>query len=343
MNNESTTLERPAATETTADAQHHARLIDLAKNVFQKEAKAVSALSESLDRHFPDACDLIIACQGRVVVCGVGKSGHIAGKIAATFASTGTAAFFVHPGEATHGDLGMIQPDDVVIAISHGGESAEFNTILPLLQRMGTSIIAITGQPDSTLAQAATAVLNVSVEAEACPLGLAPTSSTTATLAMGDALAVAVLETRGFSAADFAMTHPGGKLGRKLLLSVADIMVRDHNIPVVASQTPLKNALYTMSAGQLGFLAIVDSEQKLLGVFSDGDLRRALDRDIDINSTTIDHLMTPGGHTVNHEQLATEALEIMEHHKIYALPVINHNGMVCGALNMHTLLQAGVV
>lgn len=344
MNNDSTTLERrPAATESKADTQRHDELINLAKNVFHNEARAVSALSESLDSHFPEACDLILNCQGRIVVCGVGKSGHIAGKIAATLASTGTAAFFVHPGEASHGDLGMIQPDDVVIAISYGGESSEFNTILPLLRRLGTPIISITGQPNSTLAKAATAVLNVSVEAEACPLGLAPTSSTTATLAMGDALAVAVLETRGFSATDFAMTHPGGKLGRKLLLTVADIMIHDDSVPVVATQTPLKNALYIMSAGKLGFLAIVDSDKKLLGVFSDGDLRRALDRDIDINNATIDYLMTPGGHTVNREQLATEALEIMEHHKIYALPVINSSGMVCGALNMHTLLQAGVV
>lgn len=318
-------------------------LLAIAHRVIAAEAKAVAALQNNIDDQFATACELLLTCSGRVVVCGVGKSGHIANKIAATLASTGTPSFFVHPGEASHGDLGMITRDDVVIAISYGGESNELKTILPVMKRLNVPLIAITGKLTSSLAKAANAVLNVCVAEEACSLGLAPTTSTTATLAMGDALAVAVLETRGFSADDFARTHPGGKLGRKLLLKVADIMVCDETLPTVAAGTSLKNSLYSMSSGKLGFLAVVDSHNRLLGVFSDGDLRRALDRGIDISETTIDQVMTTGGYAVNSQQLANDALAIMEEQKIYALPVLDDNGLVCGALNMHTLLQAGIV
>ncbi len=319
------------------------KLLEIGRRVFQTEANAVAALKDSLNEQFAAACHLLLDCRGRVVVCGVGKSGHIANKIAATLASTGTPSFFVHPGEASHGDLGMITPDDVVIGISYGGESHELTTILPVIKRLRVPLVAITGKPSSSLANAATAVLNVAVAEEACSLGLAPTTSTTATLAMGDALAVAVLETRGFSAEDFARTHPGGKLGRKLLLKVSDIMVCDESLPKVKAGTLLKDSLYSMSAGKLGFLAIVDRENKLLGVFSDGDLRRALDRDIDINTTRIDEIMTEGGYAVNSQQLADDALLIMEQRRIYALPVLDNNGCVCGALNMHTLFHAGIV
>lgn len=352
LNNESPLLDRPARTEVAAktdtaskdrEKSRRNKLLSLAKKVFTTEADAVAALSLSLDANFADACDLLLACRGRVVVCGVGKSGHIANKIAATLASTGTPAFFVHPAEASHGDLGMIRADDVIIALSYGGESSEIKTILPLVKRLGIPVIAITGKTNSSLAQSASAVLNVAVAREACPLGLAPTSSTTATLAMGDALAVVLLETRGFSAADFAMTHPGGKLGRKLLLTVADVMVSDHASPTVSTGTLLRDALYTMSAGQLGFLTVIDANKQLLGVFTDGDLRRALDLDIDINKTLIDDVMTKGGYNVTAQQLAVDALELMEKHKIYALPVLDANATVCGALNMHSLLQAGVV
>ena len=344
MNDESTTIQRPVTSQVTGKTtSQKARLLQLAAQVFATEARAVSELTDSLDDNFATACELLLACQGRVVVCGVGKSGHIGHKIAATLASTGTPAFFVHPGEASHGDLGMIRADDVVIAISYGGESSELKVILPVLTRLGTPVIAITGKIDSSLATAAKAVLNVQVQTEACPLGLAPTSSTTATLAMGDALAVAVLETRGFNAKDFAMTHPGGKLGRKLLLRVSDIMVSDASLPVVNTGTRLLDSLYKMSAGQLGFLAIIDNDAKLQGVFSDGDLRRALDNNLDINTVTVDQVMTHGGHTVQFDQLAADALEIMEQHKIYALPVLSSDLKVCGAINMHILLQSGVV
>lgn len=319
------------------------KLLDTGRRVFEAEAKAVASLQDNLDSQFVTACHLLLECRGRVVICGVGKSGHIANKIAATLASTGTPSFFVHPGEASHGDLGMITSEDVVVAISYGGESHELKTILPVIKRLNVPLIAITGKLTSSLANAANAVLNVAVTEEACTLGLAPTTSTTATLAMGDALAVAVLETRGFSADDFARTHPGGKLGRKLLLKVCDIMVCDETLPTIASGTSLKDSLYCMSAGKLGFLAVVDNDNKLLGVFSDGDLRRALDRGIDINETQIDNVMTDGGFAVNSQQLADDALSIMEQHKIYALPVLDDNGRVCGALNMHTLFHAGIV
>ena len=315
----------------------------MAIEVLETEGQAVLDLRNRIDENFIAACHLIHQCSGRIVVCGVGKSGHIANKIAATLASTGSPAFFVHPSEASHGDFGMIKSEDIIIAISYSGESEELKLLLPLIKRCGNRIIAFTGKRESSLARAATINLDISVAKEACPLGLAPTSSTTATLAMGDALAVSVLKQRGFSATDFAFTHPGGALGRRLLLRVSDVMVSGSDTPVVSKNMPLKDALYEMSAGQLGFVIIADTDQQLAGVFSDGDLRRALDRDININTTSMADIMTAGGHSIEQNQLAVDALEKMEQHKIYALPVLDDKNRVCGALNMHSLLKAGVV
>ncbi len=307
------------------------------------EANAILALRQRIDDDFLRACNLLLSCSGRVVVCGVGKSGHIAGKIAATLASTGTAAFFVHPGEASHGDLGMIRPEDIVIAISHSGETAELMVILPVLQRIGCQMISITGKPASTLARTATVNLNVAVAHEACPLGLAPTSSTTATLAMGDALAVAVLQTRGFNEEDFAFSHPGGSLGKRLLLRVSDVMVSGTDIPLVSADVVVKEALVEMSARQLGMLLIGDENRKYIGVFTDGDLRRSLDHDINIYETRIGEIMTRGGQTIEPDRMAVDALNLMEQQKIMALPVVEADGSIAGALNMHSLFRAGVV
>lgn len=331
--------DNPAVGSTTAIDE----VTRMAQRVIETESNAVLALRDRIDSNFFNACQLLLGCQGRVVVCGVGKSGHIANKIAATLASTGTPAFFVHPSEASHGDFGMIKSEDVIIAISYSGESEELKLILPLIKRMGNQIIAFTGKPDSTLATASSINLDISVGEEACPLGLAPTSSTTATLAMGDALAVAVLNQRGFSAADFALSHPGGALGKRLLLQVADVMVSGTAVPTVTADIPLKSALYEMSAGQLGFLIITTPDNQLAGVFSDGDLRRALDREIDISQTKISDIMTVGGHSIKAAQLAVDALELMEKHKIYALPVVDGQHKIVGALNMHSLLRAGIV
>lgn len=358
MKNESTLLERTTPNPVTdpnkpplppidltpdSVGTAHDTITRMARHVIETEAQAVLALRDRIDEHFFKACQMLLNCEGRIVVCGVGKSGHIANKIAATLASTGSPAFFVHPSEASHGDFGMIKSEDTVIAISYSGESEELKLLLPLLKRSGNQMIAFTGKPESSLAGAATVTLDISVNAEACPLGLAPTSSTTATLAMGDALAVAVLNQRGFSAADFALTHPGGTLGKRLLLQVSDVMVSGSATPTVSTDISLKDALYEMSAGQLGFVIITNNDGGLAGVFSDGDLRRALDRDININTTCITEIMTSGGHSIRESQMAVDALEKMENHKIYALPVIDGNGKVCGALNMHSLLQAGVV
>jgi arabinose-5-phosphate isomerase len=315
----------------------------LARDVLTKEGNSVLALRDHIDQAFVDACNAILQCQGRIVVCGIGKSGHIANKIAATLASTGTAAFFVHAAEASHGDLGMIRRDDVVIAISYSGESDELKNMLPTMRHMGNILITLTGNPNSSLASAATFNIDVSVDIEACPLGLAPTSSTTATLAMGDALAIAILQKRGFSADDFALTHPAGALGKRLLLHVADVMASGPDVPQVLQDETLKDALYVMNAGKLGFLVIVDDAQMLLGVFSDGDLRRALECNPDLNSTSIGDVMTPGGQTIGINDLAVDALRKMEQHQIYALPVLDENNKVCGALNMHSLFRAGVV
>ncbi|PCM45211.1 KpsF/GutQ family sugar-phosphate isomerase [Marinobacter sp. ANT_B65] len=307
------------------------------------ERDAISALENRIDSHFIRACEVIMACRGRVVVTGMGKSGHIANKIAATFASTGTPSFFVHPGEASHGDMGMITSQDVVIAISNSGNTSEVITILPLIKRMGAPLISMTGNPDSTLAKEAVANLDVSVKTEACPLGLAPTSSTTATLVMGDALAVALLEARGFSAEDFAFSHPGGSLGRKLLLRVADIMHTGERIPKVTEDTTLSGALLEISSKGLGMTTVVNATGAMTGIFTDGDLRRTLDKSIDVHTTPMRDVMTQNGRTIQPEQLAAEALNIMDELKINALPVVDESGALVGAINMHDLLRAGVL
>lgn len=319
------------------------KLQQLGLAVIETEAKAVAALAARIDDNFVQACQFMLACEGRIVVLGMGKSGHIGGKIAATLASTGSPAFFVHPGEASHGDLGMITEKDVVLALSNSGETDEILTILPLIKRLGVPLIALTGNPASTLARAANVHVDVSVTQEACPLGLAPTSSTTATLAMGDALAVAMLEARGFTAEDFARSHPGGRLGRRLLLLIRDIMHTGTTIPKVQENALLKEALVEMSRKGLGMTAVVDAQQALLGVFTDGDLRRHLDQEVDVHTTSIAHLMTRNCKTVHPDKLAAEALQIMETHKISALLVVDDQGTLVGALNMHDLLRAGVV
>jgi arabinose-5-phosphate isomerase len=317
--------------------------IELAKSVLLIEANAVEALAQKLDDNFTKAVDLILQCQGRVVVSGMGKSGHIGNKIAATLASTGTPAFFMHPAEASHGDLGMITKDDVVIALSNSGESDEILTILPLLKRMGTKIISITGKKNSTLARQGDTHLDAEVAVEACPLGLAPTASTTAMLALGDALALAVLDQRGFSAEDFARSHPGGSIGRKLLIRIQDIMRQGSAVPSVNIQASLKDALVEMSRKGLGMTAIVDDQNKAVGIFTDGDLRRAFENGIDINKTGVRDVMHANPQNISPEQLAVEAVEIMEQRKITALLVVNQQGDLLGALNMHDLLIAKVV
>ncbi|HTN34285.1 MAG TPA: KpsF/GutQ family sugar-phosphate isomerase [Marinobacter sp.] len=307
------------------------------------EHGAIKALEGRIDDNFVKACGVMMACKGRVVVTGMGKSGHIGTKIAATLASTGTPSFFVHPGEASHGDLGMITSQDVVIAISNSGNTHEVITILPLIKRMGVPLISMTGNPQSTLAKEATANLDVSVDVEACPLGLAPTSSTTATLVMGDALAVALLDARGFSMEDFALSHPGGALGRRLLLRVSDIMHTGDDIPRVVEGTTISGALLEMSRKGLGMTTVTDANGNLTGVFTDGDLRRTLDRDLNIRTTPIQQVMTRNGKTIRADHLAAKALNIMEEMKINGLPVIDETGTLVGAINMHDLLRAGVI
>jgi len=318
-------------------------LLRLARAVIETEAEAVAGLASRIDGAFARACRHMLECEGRVVVLGMGKSGHIGGKIAATLASTGTPAFFVHPGEASHGDLGMITAKDAVLAISNSGETEEILTILPLIKRLGVPLIAMTGNPASTLARAATVHIDVSVPQEACPLGLAPTASTTATLAMGDALAIALLEARGFTAEDFARTHPGGRLGRRLLLLIRDLMHTGEAVPKVREGTLLRDALVEMTRKGLGMTAIVDGEERVLGIFTDGDLRRALDREVDVHATPIEAVMTRNCKTVGADLLAAEALQIMEAHKINALLVVEDGERLVGALNMHDLLRAGVL
>jgi arabinose-5-phosphate isomerase len=320
------------------------KLQDLALAVIETEARAIEKLEVEIRKpSFVEACKLMLACKGRVVVTGMGKSGHIAGKIAATLASTGTPAFFVHPGEASHGDLGMITAADVVLALSNSGETGEIVTILPLIKRLKVPLIAMTGNPQSTLSKASTANLNVSVEKEACPLGLAPTASTTAALAMGDALAVALLETRGFTREDFARSHPGGALGRRLLLLIDDLMHTGAAMPCVQTDTLLSDALVEMTRKGLGMTIALDADGKLAGVFTDGDLRRAIDHRVDVHSARIRDVMTANCKTVRPGMLAAEALEIMDTTKINALPVVNERNEPVGALNMHDLLRAGVV
>ncbi|MBW8823718.1 MAG: KpsF/GutQ family sugar-phosphate isomerase [Xanthomonadales bacterium] len=314
------------------------------KRVFAVETEALRAVGARIDGDFSRACELLLATRGRVVCVGMGKSGHVARKIAATLASTGTPAFFVHPGEAGHGDLGMITDIDAVLALSNSGETDELLTLLPVLARQGNVLVAMTGRPDSTLAREAAVHLDVSVPAEACPLDLAPTSSTTAALAMGDALAVALLEARGFTAEDFARSHPAGSLGRRLLLHIRDVMHSGDAIPTVPANAILGEALVEMSRKRLGMTAVVDDDRHLLGLFTDGDLRRTLDdAGIDIRATPISALMTKTPHTVSADALAVEAARLMEAHKINALIVIDGERRVVGALNIHDLLRARVV
>ena len=318
--------------------------IELGLAVLKTEADAVLGLAERLGQGFHDACELVLNCKGRIVVTGMGKSGHIANKIAATLASTGTPAFFMHPGEASHGDLGMITADDLVIALSNSGETSEITLLLPLLKRLGIPLVALTGNPTSTMARSASIHLDVSVTKEACPLGLAPTSSTTAALAMGDALAVAVLEARGFTEQDFALSHPGGHLGRRLLLRVSDIMHTGNAIPLVTADTTLKDTLLEMTAKGLGMAGVIDADSnKLVGIYTDGDLRRTFESMPDIGTRRVRDFMTANCVTIEAERIASEALKLMHDKKINALMVVDDEMNVQGALNMHDLLRAGVV
>jgi arabinose-5-phosphate isomerase len=319
------------------------RLIDMGRQALRIEAQAVAALVDRLGDDFAAACRVLLDCRGRVVVSGMGKSGHVGGKIAATLASTGTPSFFLHPAEASHGDLGMLTKGDTVLAISNSGETAELLTILPLIKRMGTPLVAMTGNAASTLAREADVHLDVSVPAEACPLNLAPTASTTATLAMGDALAVALLGHRGFTEDDFARSHPGGTLGRRLLLRVQDIMRRGADLPMVRPETPLLQGLLEMSRKGLGMTAIVDANQRVVGIFTDGDLRRALDRKIDVHRSTMADVMTAGCRSIGPQELAAEAVLLMERHAINCLLVLDDQRVLIGALNVHDLLRAGVM
>lgn len=320
-----------------------AKLQALGLAVINNEAAAIQALAGRINGDFASACGHMLGCEGRIVVTGMGKSGHIGGKIAATLASTGSPAFFVHPGEASHGDLGMITTKDVVLALSNSGETSELLTILPLIKRLGAPLIAMTGNPNSNLATEADVHIDVSVAQEACPLNLAPTSSTTAALAMGDALAIALLESRGFTEMDFARSHPGGSLGRRLLLHISDVMESGNRIPVVAETASLSDALMEMTNKGLGMTAILDQRGQLAGIYTDGDLRRTLDKGVDIRNCTVAEVMTRGCKTVTANLLAAEALQIMEERKINALLVVDEQQQLIGALNMHHLLKAGVV
>ncbi len=315
----------------------------LGREVITLEADALAALARRLDARFARACEIILAARGRVVVTGMGKSGHVGGKIAATLASTGTPAFFVHPGEASHGDLGMIQPEDVVIAISNSGETGEILTILPIIKRMGAKLIALTGRADSSLARQADAFLDAGVEREACPHNLAPTASTTAALAIGDALAVALLKRRGFTAEDFARSHPAGALGRRLLLYVADLMHTGAQIPQVNESASLREALLEMTGKGLGMTAVTDGDGRLTGILTDGDLRRVLNRGVDVHSARIADVMTRNPKVVRADVLAAEAVQMMDKMKINGLFVVDDQHRVQGALNMHDLLRAGVM
>lgn len=315
----------------------------LAQTVLALEAAAITEAAARIDHAFARACDLILGSQGRVIVVGMGKSGHIGGKIAATLASTGTPAFFVHPGEASHGDLGMITAIDIVLALSNSGETAEILTILPIIKRMGVPLIAMTGNPASTLAKQAEIHINVAISKEACPLNLAPTSSTTATLAVGDALAVALFQSRGFTREDFARSHPGGALGRRLLVYVDDIMHTGERVPLAHQNALLTDALLEMSSKGLGMTGVVDDERRLCGIFTDGDLRRSLNRGVDVYRARIAEVMTRNPKTSPPGRLAAELVELMRHSNINGLFVVDAEQRVVGALNMQDLLKAGVV
>jgi arabinose-5-phosphate isomerase len=315
----------------------------LAAAVIETETGAISKLAGRIDAEFVRACEIMLDCQGRVVVIGVGKSGHIGGKIAATLASTGTPAFFVHPAEASHGDLGMITAADVVLVLSNSGEADEIKQLLPLLKRLGTPMIVLTGAMDSTLARHADVKIDVSVDKEACPLGLAPTSSTTAALVMGDALAVALLEVRGFTREDFARSHPAGQLGRRLLLHIRDVMHTGDEMPRIRPDATITEAIVEMTRKRLGMSAIVDAENRVLGVYTDGDLRRTLERGLDPHTTRVERVMTGGSRTIHAGALAAEAVRMMQEYKIQGLLVVDEDGRLVGVLNFNDLLQAGVV
>ena len=317
--------------------------VELAKEVLLIEARAVEALANRLDEHFTRAVSLILQCRGRVVVSGIGKSGHIANKIASTLASTGTPAFFMHPAEASHGDLGMITADDVVLALSYSGESDELLAIVPRLKRIGAKLVSMTGNAKSSLAVEAEVHLDAYVAQEACPLGLAPTASTTAMLALGDALAVTALDLRGFSAEDFALSHPGGSLGRKLLVHVRDVMRKDEAVPSVHASASLKDGLLEMSRKGMGMTAIVDDANRPIGIFTDGDLRRAFESGVDVNTTGIRDVMRANPQLITPDRLAVDVVSLMEQRKINALLVVDPEGILLGALNMRDLLMAKVV
>jgi len=321
----------------------HSDLIESGRRTIDIEQQAVSALRERIDGNFVRACELLLQCRGRVIVTGMGKSGHIGKKIAATLASTGTPAFFVHPGEASHGDLGMITREDAVIAISYSGNSDEIITLLPLLKRLGVPIVSMTGKAHSPLGDEAEVNLNIGVACEACPLALAPTASTTATLVMGDALAIALLEARGFTAEDFALSHPGGTLGRKLLLRVEDIMHAGDAVPRVSPETPMPRALLEMTRKGFGMTTVVDEQGQLLGVYTDGDLRRSIDQGADLTRAEIATLMSTRPKSVEPQSLAAEALKIMEDNKITALVVLDPQRHPQGIIHMHDILRAGII
>lgn len=332
-----------SAPSSKTDASSARSLIETGRAVLAAESEAISDLVDRVDEHFEHACRLILECRGRVVVVGIGKSGHIAGKIASTLASTGTPAFFVHPGEASHGDLGMITPSDLVIAASNSGETPEILTILPIIKRMGVRLVALCGKPDSTLGRQSDACIDVGVGKEACPLNLAPTTSTTAALAMGDALALAILQVRGFTAEEFARSHPGGMLGRRLLLYVRDIMHRGADIPLVREDDLVRDALLEMSSKHLGMTGVVDTDNRLVGLFTDGDLRRTLNKPIDLNQSPVRDVMTRDPITAGTDMLAAELVTLMRSEAINGIFVVSDDGRVEGALNMHDLLRAGVV
>ncbi len=318
-------------------------ICDLAKAVIAIQTEAIQALTDRINPDFVRACQYLIECKGHIIVTGIGKSGHIARKIAATLASTGSPAFFVHPGEAKHGDMGMIQQNDAILAVSNSGETEEILILLPFIKRLNIPLITLTGKPNSTLATAANININVSVHKEACPLGLAPTSSTTAALVMGDALAIALLHKRGFTTEDFALSHPGGSLGRKLLLKVNEIMHKETSVPKVDADAFLKTALMEMTQKKLGMTTIIHADGKLAGVFTDGDVRRAFDNEADVHKTRIDQVMSKNPKVIHPNMLAAEALKIMETYKITALIVTNEDQHPVGVLHLHDILRAGVV
>lgn len=319
------------------------KIIELARTVLEAEAQAVLNLRNQIGDDFVKACKLLLSCRGRIIVTGIGKSGHIANKVAATFASTGSPAFFMHPSEASHGDIGAITEKDVVLALSYSGKTEEILAIVPVIKLLGVPLISITNNQTSALAKLANINLNINIEKEACPLGLAPTSSTTATLAMGDALAIALLETRGFTTEDFARSHPGGALGKRLLLHIDDLMRTGDAIPIVKGNSMLSEALVEMSRKRMGMTIIVNNDGVLIGIFTDGDLRRVLDKNLDVHTTKVSSVMTTNCKTIGLGMLAAEAVHIMEQHQIMTLIVLDKNHVPIGAIHMHDLLKSGLV